>query len=306
MSKETICIAYTGEAVDTGKMNINDLAPALLAFRDLIDEANKVLNDDGSTVNVYVKSNFQKGSFEINLELARTLSEQIKMMFTTASEYHVADILTIIGFVPTVSGYSLKDVLEWLRGRKIKKAYRIDDRTIRLYVEEEKEDYIDISEGQLKLFRSRKVRKAFEGVVSPLRADGVDGFEVRDKENKTTTTIINKDMVDCYKEPDEEAPVTNEVTTRMFLKLSSVNFEKDLKWRFDNGDFKFYAAVEDEVFVNKVEEGKIAFTSGTSLEVDMITKQTIIKGNIKNDYIISRVYKINRPDEQIELDLHSD
>ena len=41
-NSEIICIAYSGEKVNSGEMDINDLAPALLAFSDLIGECNKI------------------------------------------------------------------------------------------------------------------------------------------------------------------------------------------------------------------------------------------------------------------------
>ena len=44
----TICVAYTGEAVNDGTMDANELAGALLALSSLVSEANQTLNNDGS------------------------------------------------------------------------------------------------------------------------------------------------------------------------------------------------------------------------------------------------------------------
>lgn len=44
MSKERLHIAYCGDSVDNGSMDVNMLAPALLSIGDLVSEANNVLN----------------------------------------------------------------------------------------------------------------------------------------------------------------------------------------------------------------------------------------------------------------------
>lgn len=304
MSRDTICIAYAGRAVDTGAMAINELAPALLAFSDLVDEANKVLNNDGSKVNVYVKSNFQKGSFEINLEIARTLSDQIKMMFNVSHNYTVTEILGYIGLASTLSGVSVLELIRWLKGRKIKKATKLDKDTIRIFIESEQEEHIDVSTNGVKLFRSMKIRKAFEGMLSPLETDGIDAFEVRDKETDRTSIKVSKDEASFYKKPDiESETLTNEFTNRILLRVSSVNFEQNLKWRFDNGDTKFYATVEDEQFVAEVENGEVSFFKGVSLDVDLKTVQTMYDDNIKTEYSVVKVHKIIGKSEQLPLDL---
>ena len=61
MSKTHFQLAYD---VRAGTMDVNELAPALLATGDLLREANKQLNGEGSDVAVKVQSDFRRGSFE--------------------------------------------------------------------------------------------------------------------------------------------------------------------------------------------------------------------------------------------------
>lgn len=64
-AKSNITIAYTGPLVDDGTMDVQDLGPALMALGSLVNEANKVLNNDKSSIAVKVNADFRKGSFEI-------------------------------------------------------------------------------------------------------------------------------------------------------------------------------------------------------------------------------------------------
>ena len=43
--KSKLTIAYTGEAVDDGTMDVSVLGPALMALGTLVNEANKIINN---------------------------------------------------------------------------------------------------------------------------------------------------------------------------------------------------------------------------------------------------------------------
>ena len=81
--KSKLTIAYTGEAVDDGTMDVSVLGPALMALGTLVNEANKMINNDNSTIAVKVNADFQKGSFEIQLDVIRTLADQLQSLFTS-------------------------------------------------------------------------------------------------------------------------------------------------------------------------------------------------------------------------------
>jgi hypothetical protein len=63
MSQKTLHIAYDGPALDTHEMDVRELAPALLAFSDMFEEANAVLNGDRAKISLNVKGSFKTGSF---------------------------------------------------------------------------------------------------------------------------------------------------------------------------------------------------------------------------------------------------
>ena len=85
MEREKIRIAYIGEAVEDGTMNLNELSGALIALSNLAGDANRILNKDSSIIEVRLSADFERGSFEMTLEIVRNLAEQIKTFFRTSA-----------------------------------------------------------------------------------------------------------------------------------------------------------------------------------------------------------------------------
>ena len=70
---ESFSLKYDGAAFAEHTIDINDLAPALLALSDVIQEANSIANKDNSTVAIKVKAT-DAGSFEIVIHTVQEVS----------------------------------------------------------------------------------------------------------------------------------------------------------------------------------------------------------------------------------------
>lgn len=286
MKRETLCVAYTGEAVDSGAMSVNDLAPALLALSNLIGAANRLLNNDESTVDVRLNAHLERGSFEMSFEIIQSLSDQIKLLFNDS--YSIEDILNHIGLFCTVSGFTgvtLFQLIRWIRNRKIDKVEETDKKTIKISIEEEVKE---VSTATWTLYKSHRVKQQLEGVLHPLTKDGVESFEVRDKKNEEVTEKITKEEISLFSTPTDEILSTK----KAIVKILSVNFEKGLKWKFNSGDSKFLATVNDDKFMEDVEKGKISFKAGDTLIVELETRQQIFFDTVKETIKVVKVEKV--------------
>jgi len=300
ISKTVFEIAYEGPAVD-GTMDVRELAPALLALGDLIENANRVIGDPETQIRVVVRSSFEKGSFQITLELIQTLTEQIKLFLELQSANAPSiKILSFIGFIAG-SGISLLNLLKHLRGRPIKKATILENGNVRLELDGENGqfDYIEVDENVIRLYRDYSVRKNLQKVLSPLEREGIDGFSVR--KNKEVIEGISKDEYNYYIAPEpvsEEKSITN--TRKTFVNIVEIAFEKGLKWRFSDGDNKFYAIMDDKEFLNRIEKGK-KFAKGDVLEVILETTQIATTSGIKNEHRVVKVINHITQYNQISL-----
>ena len=296
--QETICVAYTGESVNDGTMDANELAAALLALSNLVSEANRTLNNDGSRIQVRVSSHFERGSFENALNLIRTLSQQIKLFFSE-SGYSLKDILNELGLASTLSGINLLELIRQLKGKQPQRIERIDDGKARVIFEEKR---LEVSIGVIKLFKSEKIRKELEGTLRPLKNDGVDSVEFRDSDNKNVVSKINSDETEYFNGFSEELKEKTS-SQELILKILNVNFERDLKWRFDDGESKFYAVVEDKKFLDAIEKGQISFSFGDTIIAEIKTTQQYVKNDLKKSVkTITKVLKVNNQGDEIKFD----
>ena len=74
------------------------------------------------------------------------------------------------------------------------------------------------------------------------------------------------------------------------LKIVSVNFERDLKWRFDDCEIKFYANIKDKIFLKAVEYGNISFVFGDKIFAEVETVQQIVDGEPRK--VIRSIVKV--------------
>jgi hypothetical protein len=77
-----------------------------------------------------------------------------------------------------------------------------------------------------------------------------------------------------------------------------VSFEEGLKWRFSDGDSKFYAAIADDAFLEQMDEGE-SFAKGDTLRIELETKQVVTQaGSIKNEHRVLKVIShVSRPQQ---------
>ncbi|MCI5836222.1 MAG: hypothetical protein MR209_00015 [Veillonellaceae bacterium] len=303
MSTSTIKVAYCGDAVDSGKMDINLLAPALLALSNLIQESNKILDNQNSKVHVYVHSDFERGSFEINIEVLRTLGDQLQLVF--GHGVSIDDVLSTIGIrslADACAGItSLIAFCKWLRNRKIS-LLKLEDKS-HYQVTSEDGDKTTVTVQVIKLYQSLEIQRKLNEMLIPLDMDGIERFEVREKFTKQTIkqTIesVNKKERGYFTPVDPELSEEEYETTRIIRAyILSAQFEEGLKWKLSDGSNKFWATILDDQFIKGVDEGEISFTNGVSLKIELLEKQTMNKkGELKVDRFVTKVLEyIPRPE----------
>lgn len=290
--RTTLCVAYVGEAVN-GTMDVNELAPSLLALSNLVSEANQILNNDGSKIAVRISSHFERGSFELSLELVRNLPAQIKFLLFDSS-YSLNEILNAVGLFCTISGGSLFALYKFIKGRKVTKVEKTDKDTVRIFVEKESREFFI---GSWKLFQSQNVRRHVDGLIHPLKTDGINDLEFRDADNKQVLEKISTDETEYFSSEVQEELKEFVSSQKLMLRILRVSFDRDLKWRFDDGESKFYADIKDEEFWAAVEARQITFGCGDTIIAEIETTQQYVKDDLKkSSKTVTKVLRINKPE----------
>jgi hypothetical protein len=198
------------------------------------------------------------------------------------------DILEIIFFYGTPVSYGLIKVLRWLRGRDIPAVGQgvvfKNDGIVEINIHNET---IEVHRDVYNLVVDPGVRRAVEGLVTPLYRDGIDSVEFR-KSDSPPETIV-KEEIQYYKagEIGEEIVLDNE--REAVLALVRLSFSREHKWGFSDGATKITASIDDPEFWARIQSGQ-GFAKGDQLRVKIRTKTSRKEtGDLKTEYRISRV-----------------
>ena len=90
---------YDGPALAGHEMDVQELAPALLALAEMVQLTNKKFNGDAATMKVLVKADIEQQCFQLDIHLVQSILESAKHLFgneeyKTAKE--IAELLDLL------------------------------------------------------------------------------------------------------------------------------------------------------------------------------------------------------------------
>lgn len=296
-------IAYDGEALKDGSMDIRELAPALLALGDLLQGANRVLNGNRATLAVKVQADFKTGSFDVGLSLAQDLAAAVMTLIGSTGVRTAKDIAEFVGLVsgdtPSVFG-----ILKWLKGRAIESATKRKDGKVEIKVKVEGDNNtveIKVVEAEVYQVASDPTcRKAVEGVVRPLKAEGIDTFETR--RGKTVVERIEKKDLPALEVPTPPSTDLDAVPSlTQVMEIVKPSFDEDLTWTLSDGSGgRFDVVMKDQDFIDRVKAGE-DFRIGDLLRVTIETKQTIGVNGLRTRREVTQVVEEIKAPRQSHL-----
>jgi hypothetical protein len=113
-------VSFKGPGVDDGRIDVHDLAPALLSLGRLIDAANIAVYGEKQPIKIEAKA-ISLGSFEIVLEAVSSGSDTLTTLMDGTGAQHAKTLLEwfgVLGISPAAASVGLVSVYRWLQGRK--------------------------------------------------------------------------------------------------------------------------------------------------------------------------------------------
>jgi len=292
MSITSFSIAYDGEPVAEGSIDARDLAPALLAFADLLDEAAPLIDPNLPRISLRVQPNFKEGSFEVYLEVANLYSKFVSL-FSGADAQAWSAFFQIVGIAGAVGIFQL---LRRSKGRKPTKVTFQHTETVTVTFEGEEPLTLDAR--VWKLFQNLRARKAIERIVAPLLERGYALFQIR-HDGKETFHLTEAEAPYLRAPEEHEGETSSEAETRLVIVAPSFNAEN--KWRVSDGARTIYVAIQDEAFQRSVQQGAEAFRKGDTLHVTLRTTQWLEEGKLQAAYAVVKVHHHDQGPQQRRL-----
>jgi len=314
LATERFSIRFLGEAVESGVIDVKDLAPTLLAVGELIEESNRVLNGDRASVKVGIRPDFQSGSFEGTLELAVSFFEFAKNVFSKDKPLDARQILDAIGFSVTTVGAvaeaipSLYELVRRIGLRKPTSVMKLEAGDTRLTLDDA--EVLKTLDLAVDLYSDDKVSRALVRVGKALtERTGIDAIQMGialPGSDSLPMEYTKKDapILEALEEKSEAFEVLGESTSVRVFGVKRVDFSGDLKWALHDGKNRFHASILDTKFLQQVQHGEIAFASDTLIRAESKEIQTLTAtGKLNSRYEILKVLEIISASTQGRLDL---
>lgn len=301
---ETV-IRYDGPALADHEMDVEELAPALLALASLIQTANHKFNGDRASVRVVVNADIEQQCFQIKIKLIQDLLQMARGLL----DGDMATIKDICEWVGIIGGGSLSLFkLIVALGRKqqdatVFNAQTGDDPTI----VQIQNLTLNLPEGTPKqvaeLIRDPILISKAKDVLKPAAAPGYDSVSFIDPVRHQKVFEANRGEVKAaltfeapvMEEPDEEGGEATYATGPAWVDTS--HFRGTAKWALMWNGAKIDAKMPED-FLEQFQNNEILVVPNTKLVVKMkITPRVDEAGNPigHTSFVVENVLDIELP-----------
>lgn len=268
-------IAYDGDALRSGQMDVRDLAPALLGLGQVVQAANWRLNGDTVEVQVYVRADLRPGSFVFDIAVAQFLADAQTFLATNRDLIKDAqELLKLLGLVGGL-GMGLLRYLKTLGNRKPDRIEPINDQASRVTIGN---IHVEVRNEVIVLAGDEAVRSGLAQVLQPLSKPGIKTFEVREGKGESPSLVIADDEVPAItaspEETEYEEPALHEDTHVEVFEILKPALVPGRRWMLADRLRPFGVVMEDKAFQRRVERREITFGHGDLIKVRLRTRVT--------------------------------
>jgi hypothetical protein len=297
MSKASFVVAFEGPGVESGTIDVRDLAPALLSIGQAVDAANRVINGEEIPARVQARA-VSQGCFEVSLDVVLPTWETIRGMLLSEDAQAAANLLALLGFigVPSISA-GLIFLYRKLNGRNPDRIVRRGSEVI-LTIEDEQ---LTVPMEVLRLYRDIAVNQAIGKLLTTLEPNRVERIEFRRAPGLPPDQVLTKEDKKAFSLPEPRDETVVDETRKMALSIRSLAFQEANKWRLYDGQNTITATIDDKEFLGRVDRNEARFATGDILICEVRTIQRQGNEGLKTEHTVIRVLEHKHAPTQINL-----
>jgi Holliday junction resolvase RusA-like endonuclease len=237
--KQFVNIFYEGADYKDGKIDIKELAPSLLAFGDLLNEVNQIINNGKADIQTYITAT-EKKCFKCKISLeSASIFESIKEQFGFVKYLSLKEMLELIGFIGAgtsgIAGIVVTSYLVYKKieqGRKIKKHTILQDNNVTIELEDS--TTITVSFDLFRLVKASwqkkySIKKNLDKHLSNAKSD--IGYSLQDNEKPQYIKKEEKELL-LKKDYNLEANHASQDPIYTTLLIRQPDYYGDIKWSF--------------------------------------------------------------------------
>ena len=303
MSSTQFNVAFEGDPFENGEIDVNDLAPALLALGDVVQSANLALNGDRADARLKLRAT-RKGSFDalLNLDVswvADMLDAVSAHPDRMVAADKLADLLLKGGKIVGGTAVGLFVALRVLKGKKpdkVEETAKGTEITIN-------QTTILVEPETVRLLEDRKTREAVEKFGNEaLKIEGLK--QVRIGRGDDVEMLLDAKDAPSFNmpSPEEEEPETVVTKRDVWLKIVTSQFKDGYKWRFtDGGERPFTADMEDVDFLNSVLSGDRTLSANDTMHCTVREEQEMRSAGLQKSIFVEHVIYHRQGPTQLKL-----
>jgi hypothetical protein len=294
-------LRYEGPALSEGLMDVRELAPALFAFGNLCDQANRELYGDDSRIEVKIRT-VEPGSVIIDMliwagQVGGGIGGVVGIMklwnVVTENADKVSKVVDLVK-----SGFAVAKVV---RGDKSKTA--LDDAVKRIVVEHH---FPELEDHLRRFVQNPVAQDEMSAVARPLRTHGVERLRLissaKDEE------IVEADEVDYIDalpeiEGDEaviDTPPDNVSTVDKYYRVLTTSVLPNRRWRLTEGspNEAISVRVADPEILKHAAEGTLGVEVGFFIKARVRSESRFVNNELKTEHFLEAILAIRPPHKQ--------
>lgn len=310
-------IRYDGPALRGHEMDVQDLAPALLALAEIAQIANRKFNGDRASMRVLVNADVEQHCFQLDLSLVQSLLDQAQTFLGKDNVTTAREIAEIIGLTGGTAG-TLFGLYKWLFGSGAKEGgisfTKTEATGVTIVNIVGDGNSVEVSNQVAALASDPEILKRVKTVLKPLQKPDYSDFTILERDNPIVK--INKDEADgiiaasppALVPGDEQSQAEPTYATGPAW-VDTPHFRGSAKWTLLWSGQRIDAKMPDE-FLRQFQENEKIVVPNTRLTVRMKVTTNVDENGMPTgatEFLVEEVLQIDLPPKAAkQLDIFDD